>query len=355
MTFRLILSDLHLGRGRLREDGHVNPYEDFVDGEAFVEFLEYFSTGKYERQDAELIFNGDVFNLIQTAVEDRAGEWEITEDMILKACHDTIAGHPYFFEAINRFFSKRKRGKVIFIAGNHDQPILHPPVKEMIAKKISAPVEFVTSYSLGDLHCEHGHNMEFIHQYDPKDMWYEKRRKKILKMPWGSHFVIQLIVPLKEKLPVVDKIKPFGTFLKWGIFFKTGFTLKALLKMAGFYLRNRFLHPDREHRELFKLNIPAIIDGATHRNVRKYVSSLRKRGFRTVIMGHTHIPVQTEIDGVRYINTGTWIHMESVALGSFGMKWKKTFVLDEYVEGKRNVSLKVWRGKRREKFEILSM
>jgi len=354
MNFRLVVSDLHLGRGKFKKDGSINPYEDFVDEEVFCEFLEYFSREKYEGVEGEVIFNGDTFNLVQSAVEEDPERIEITEEDLLSAWYETMEGHPKFFEAINLFLSKRKAGKVVFIAGNHDQAILHPEIQKMIAEKIEGNVLFSpVSYDIGDVHIEHGHNMEFIHQYNPSEMWYRKDGKRYLKMPWGSHFIIQIIVPLKNKLPQIDKIKPFGTFIKWGLFFKTGLALKAILKMFWFYIYNRFFHPHKAHREMFKLNIQSIIDAATHRNVQKYVSALGRRGFKTVIMGHTHIPMQTYIDGVYYINTGTWINMESVALGSFGMKWKKTFVLDETIDGKRKISLKVWRGRRREKSEIL--
>ncbi len=354
MNFRLIVSDLHLGKGKFKKDGSLNPYEDFVDEEMFCELLRFFSTGKYEGVEAEIVFNGDTLNIVQTAVEENPDKIEITEEDVLSAAYETIEGHPKFFEAINSFFSKRKWGKVIFVAGNHDQAILHPEIQRMIREKIEGNVLFCpVSYDIGDVHIEHGHNMEFIHQYNPEEMWYIKNGKRFLKIPWGSHFIIQIIVPLKEKLPVIDKIKPFGTFIKWGLFFKTGFALKALAKMLWFYIYNRFFHPYKEHRDTFKLNIPAIIDGATHRNVWKYVTALGRRGFKTVIMGHTHIPMKRYINGVYYINKGTWINMESVALGSFGMKWKKTFVLDENIDGKRKISLKVWRGGRREKSEIL--
>ncbi len=33
----------------------------------------------------------------------------------------------------------------------------------------------------------------------------------------------------------------------------------------------------------------------------------RKRGVQTVICGHTHVPVDTLVDGIRYLNSGSWI------------------------------------------------
>ncbi len=35
-------------------------------------------------------------------------------------------------------------------------------------------------------------------------------------------------------------------------------------------------------------------------------STPRGRGFRFVTCGHTHLPLEAEHDGVRYVNSGTW-------------------------------------------------
>ena len=38
---KLIVSDFHMGNGKYREDGTVNPLEDFQYDDEFIEFLEY--------------------------------------------------------------------------------------------------------------------------------------------------------------------------------------------------------------------------------------------------------------------------------------------------------------------------
>jgi len=36
------------------------------------------------------------------------------------------------------------------------------------------------------------------------------------------------------------------------------------------------------------------------------VEHARERGYRTVVCGHTHFPEDVTVDGVRYLNTGSW-------------------------------------------------
>jgi UDP-2,3-diacylglucosamine pyrophosphatase LpxH len=43
-------------------------------------------------------------------------------------------------------------------------------------------------------------------------------------------------------------------------------------------------------------------EGVLHGAVRH----ARKRGVQTVICGHTHEPVDETVDGIRYINSGSW-------------------------------------------------
>ena len=62
---KLILSDFHLGTGQRFKHGGINPMEDFLHDNRFKELLEYHSSGEYASTDVELIFNGDILNLIQ--------------------------------------------------------------------------------------------------------------------------------------------------------------------------------------------------------------------------------------------------------------------------------------------------
>ena len=62
---KLVVSDFHLGTGARLPSGRFNAMEDFVHDSRFSEFLEYYTTPEYKKWDIELIFNGDMLNLIQ--------------------------------------------------------------------------------------------------------------------------------------------------------------------------------------------------------------------------------------------------------------------------------------------------
>jgi hypothetical protein len=55
--YKLVISDLHLGRGRFLPDGRRNYLEDFFHDRQLCEFLEYYRTGKYKGADVELVIN----------------------------------------------------------------------------------------------------------------------------------------------------------------------------------------------------------------------------------------------------------------------------------------------------------
>ena len=59
----LVISDIHLGAGTYVK-GIKNFLEDFHYDEEMVDFLNYYSSGDYEKREVELIINGDLFDLL---------------------------------------------------------------------------------------------------------------------------------------------------------------------------------------------------------------------------------------------------------------------------------------------------
>ena len=62
---KLVLSDLHLGKGMRLPNGAINFLEGFYYDDQFVEFIHYYSSGVYRHHDIELIINGDFFDFLQ--------------------------------------------------------------------------------------------------------------------------------------------------------------------------------------------------------------------------------------------------------------------------------------------------
>ena len=59
----LVISDIHLGAGTY-VNGEFNTLEDFHYDTELVEFLDYYSSGDYLKQEVELVINGDLFDLL---------------------------------------------------------------------------------------------------------------------------------------------------------------------------------------------------------------------------------------------------------------------------------------------------
>src|SRR4051812_40762604 len=62
---KLVVSDLHLGKGRILDGGGLNQLEEFYFGDKLVEFFHYYSTGLYQDYEVELVINGDFLNFLQ--------------------------------------------------------------------------------------------------------------------------------------------------------------------------------------------------------------------------------------------------------------------------------------------------
>ena len=98
----LVLSDLHLGKGKFLQNGQINLLEDFLEDEKFFDFCEYYSKGEFEKEEVHLVLNGDILNLIQIDV-DGVFTSIIDDTVTVRAIDAIVKGHPKFFEGLRRF------------------------------------------------------------------------------------------------------------------------------------------------------------------------------------------------------------------------------------------------------------
>src|ERR1700733_5256218 len=97
---KLVISDLHLGRGRMLEGGATNSLEEFYFGQKLVEFLHYYCNGEYRDAEVELVINGDFLNFLQ--VDYRGHHLTvITESVSLEKLKNIVKGHPEVFKALH--------------------------------------------------------------------------------------------------------------------------------------------------------------------------------------------------------------------------------------------------------------
>ena len=344
---KIIISDLHLGKGRILENGGLNSLEEFYFGEKLVEFIHYHSTGIYLDHEVELIINGDFLNFLQV---DYRGHFltVLTEDISLEVMKSIIDGHPKVFRALAHFASK-PNNSITYVVGNHDQAMLWPACRAFLNTTIGKPVRFKNMVHFFDgVHVEHGHMHEAANRMDPKKFFLKKDLPEpILNLPFGSHFFVELVLKIKQSYPHVDKIRPFGKMIRWALFNETIMVLTAFIMGIAYFLKSMFVkdpHKQIGFRRILKIIFESAIFPDLSESARKILQDER---VHTVIFGHSHVYQYRQWSSDKeYFNTGTWTEITSLDIVSLGKITKLTYVLIEYPEagGRPRGRLKEWRG-----------
>lgn len=344
---KLVISDLHLGKGRILENGDANSLEEFYFGDKLVEFIHYYSTGIYADHEVEIIINGDFLNFLQVDFRQHFLS-VITESVALEVLKSIVQGHPRVFRALADF-AARPKNVLTYVIGNHDQAMLWPACRAYFNSVVGASVRFKNIiYFFDGIHIEHGHMHEAANRLDPKKFFLKKDlAEPILNLPFGSYFFVELVLKIKEKYPHVDKIRPFSKMVKWAFFNETTLMLKSLVSLMFFLVKTVFVKDPRRHWPLKRI-LQIILESAVFPDLsdsaRKILTDDR---VHTVIFGHTHVYQYRQWTGRKeYFNTGTWTEITSLDVVSLGKITKLTYVLIEYPEdGARPRSrLKEWRG-----------
>ncbi len=354
---KIITSDMHLSAGRFF-DGSRNPHEDFVYDKEFIEFLEYFSTGRYgDHCEVELILNGDVLDFLNVPIQ---GEFldVVNEVTALEKLEAILSGHADVVRALQRFVA-RKGKRLIYNVGNHDLELFFPNVRNLFCKVIggenwtkekvwvNVEKEFL-DYPEG-IQVHHGNQFEAVHSTNyQQPLITENLPEPIIYYPWGSLYVIKIINRLKWERDYVDKVKPAKFFMLYGLIMDPIFTIKFFLLSMFYFLHTRFTYSPKRRATIWNtLNIMRqeitpfyglessarhILDNNPH--------------VHTVIFGHTHGAMQVNFrDGKTYINTGTWTRMINLDLRHLGQQVQLTFALVEYdASGAPSASLQEWFG-----------
>ncbi len=354
--YKIVVSDLHLGRGRVLPDGSVNILEDFLADRHFAEFLDHYSSGKYYDAEVELILNGDILNLIQV---DYRGYFSpiLTESISAEKLRGVIKGHKIFFDALKRF-AQVPHHKIVYVVGNHDVDMIWPECKKLFAEAAESPVVFRDFIYVSDgVHVEHGHQYETVNRLDPKKIFITKGLKEpIINLPWGSHFVINYVIPVKIQQPSIDKVRPIRGFVRWMIFNNFRWAFKNIIRIGIYFIGTRFSKSIYRTSNLvttFRIlkelsRYPSLVAAS-----RKILQD--NPDVYTVIMGHTHTPKYRQFeDGRDYINAGTWTEVTSLELDSLGNSTKYSYVLVDYTKShaRPHAYLREWRGRWHEDVDI---
>jgi len=357
--YKIVVSDLHLGRGRVLSDGSINILEDFLADREFLEFMEFYSSGKFFDSEVELILNGDILNLLQV---DYRGYYSpiLTKGISLEKVKAVIKGHSRFFSAL-KAFCQTPHKKITYIIGNHDVDMIWDECKEAFSQAVGVEVQFKNfSYTVDGIHFEHGQQYEAVNRLNPKKIFISKGLKEpIINLPWGSHFVINFIIPMKIERPAIDKVRPIEAFIKWSAFNDFFWFLRTLIRAILYFLATRFSRSIYRTSNLittFKIMGEITKPIRLSRSARKILDANSE--IHTVCMGHSHFPKHKQYsDGREYINSGTWTEVTSLDLMSFGKGTKYTYIFIDYAANpaRPHGYLKEWRGRWHEDVEFYSV
>lgn len=361
---KLVISDCHLSRGKWLPDGRRNPLEDFHQDQRLLEMLDHYSSGQYADYDVELIVNGDFFDpLAVIPLPDRRSHVpylefpiEVEEEAAVRQFKIIAEGHPIVLKALRLFLERGKR--IVFRWGNHDASILWPRVqgflRELLGPKTSEQLVFQQDAYIFDRICvDHGHQLEVFNHFDEKNLFIERSTKtglvKIQNLPFGSFFVLGFLNRLKLERSYINQINPLQTYVRLSMFMEPMFFVRNGFRVLWFFIKMRFItHPMRFAR--FRKTLMLIAEAFRRPSLEDEAEKIFDVGgpdlpYDTIIMGHNHKAAQRMFPGGKqYINTGTWIPITSLDMGTLGHRILRTYALIEYIDGNARASLKIWHG-----------
>ncbi len=235
---KVVVSDLHLGKGRVLPGGGINSLEEFYYGEKLVEFIHYYSSGAFREYEVELIINGDFLNFLQV---DYRGHFltVLTESVCLEILKSIVEGHRNVFKAMAEF-AARPGNKITYVVGNHDQAMLWPACREFLNQVCGASLRYKNIvYFFDGVHIEHGHMHEAVNRLDPRKFFLKRNLPEpILNLPLGSHFFVEVVLRIKRIYPHVDKIRPFNRLVRWALVNETMLTLQGFWGLFRYLFRS---------------------------------------------------------------------------------------------------------------------
>jgi UDP-2,3-diacylglucosamine pyrophosphatase LpxH len=318
--YKIVISDLHIGRGRVLSDGSLNVLEDFIADRQLAEFLNHYSSGNFYDAEVELVLLGDILNSIQV---DYRGYFSpiLTESISVEKVKSILKGHPTVVAAL-RAFAETPGHTVSYIVGNHDVDLIWDSAKRAFCEAVGIHIVFKNfSYQVDGIHFEHGQQYEVVNRLNPKRIFITQGLKEpIVNLPWGSHFLINFVIPMKHERPAIDKVRPLGAFIRWSFIHDFKWSLKTFIRAALYFFATRFSKSLYRTTNLIT-TIGILREITTFPNLVHGAAQVLEQNpdIHTVVMGHTHTARYVQFpDGREYFNSGTWTELSSLDLMNFG-------------------------------------
>jgi len=336
---KLSISDTHLSMGS--RPGRFNPYEDFHDDEALCSFLDYYSNGEFENESVELILNGDIFDPLAVDLNGLFPE-RITSSVAVAKMGKCLEGHAEVVAAMRRFLSLPGKS-ITYNMGNHDLEVAYPAVQQLIRSVVGGPEGAIKLrfriyepwYDLpGGVRICHGNQFEALNRVDLKNLFLTKGYSEpILNLPWGSIFLLKVLLPVKQERPHMTLVHPFSRFLALSLVTDTRVAAPATARAAYHFMRTRFVEARRRAASLSETIRIMREEAVVVPDLEVAAAAMLRDnpGLRAVIMGHSH-EAKIRRMGNRgvYVNTGTWTKYVSLEIPDFGSHTRLTYAMVDY-------------------------
>jgi UDP-2,3-diacylglucosamine pyrophosphatase LpxH len=281
----VVVSDLHIGRGKNNETGRYYELETFFYDEDFRRFCEFSCREAAERgTELELVLNGDTFDLLRLDPLPLPEEFArrpsafgpvLTPARAAIEVTRLLEGHPVFLQALAGVLAGGHH--VLFLPGNHDIEVQWPPVQEAIrtallecdvfadrsaAERALTRLRFLPWFyhQPGRFWIEHGC------QYDPENAFRYPLRGGLvdasdalheaeLDNPLGNFFQKYLYNAFGHITFIVPSTRANTRYLKWLVFNEPRLLLRVIGSHWRFWwqvLRRVAKYPSRQRDRLEK-------------------------------------------------------------------------------------------------------
>jgi len=198
----VVLSDIEMGAGGL--------LDDFPSTGFLGELILAYNRPPFRDLAVDLVFNGDTFDLLKTPVDGKYPR-RVTEQVAVAKLERVIEAHGDFFQALRRFLAHSSaERRAYFVVGNHDLELVFPDVRAAVAREAGERGVAFPGFTLdiGDLHMEHGAQVDPMFTVDTDNPLMEHEGEQILALPWGSDALLEVAIPLQRVMYDLDRLKP---------------------------------------------------------------------------------------------------------------------------------------------------
>ena len=242
----VVVSDLHIGEGKVGPDRKYSALEDFRVGKHFDKFASYLvSRQQRTGRKMEFVLAGDTMDFLKVRNPPEGKSWPTDRKDRDTAPNETVAvlkaerivqAHPGFFASLGKLLQAGH--KVVLLPGNHDQELHFKGVQQVLRRAMldqapgarSSQVKFNGwLHVVGKAMVEHGHRFDSINNMSSQLHPFTKVDGEIrLRSAAGSYMVSQVVNPMKESIQGFDHMKP-GLRSAWEV----GRHLPKALKRVG--------------------------------------------------------------------------------------------------------------------------